>query len=355
MYRAICAVVLIVFQAPAAVAAQEGVQVTLVESCLDSCDLTLERYGEYGEDAGPGMIEASRARGWLDQSKRMYIAGDPVEHVQLFGPDGAFLRRIGGVGSGPGELEHVTSLVVVGDGLFSILDRRRGMILTFDWTGALRQETRPQGWFPRGIQTIHVGGSMAVHHANIRTPDLVGYPLHLVNLQSGHVEESFGSLTGEYDLQSDFNQVIARGPRGAVWLAEQYAYKIALWESNKLLHSLQRDVEWFPELPMAEVGHGWGEEPSTLIAAIAADDSLLWIAIGIADEQWEKVAEYRDRALSYDTIIEVVDWKRGRVVGTERFDGDYFHWVEPGLLGRLVVTSEGSLRYRTMRVRLVGR
>ena len=195
---------------------------------------------------------------------------------------------------------------------------------------------------------------MAVHHADIRTPDLVGYPLHLVNLENGQIEESFGSLTGEYDLQSGFNQVIASGPRRAVWLAEKYAYKIELWESNKVLHSLRRDVEWFPELPMAELGHGWGEKPSTLIAGIAADDSLLWVAIGIADEQWETVTEYRDRALSYDTIIEVIDWKRGRVVGNERVDGDFFHWVRPGLLGRPVVTSEGSLRYQTTRVRLVG-
>ena len=247
----------------------------------------------------------------------------------------------------------MTSLVVIGDGLFSVLDRRRGVIVTFDSTGALWKETRPRGWSPRGTQTIHVGGPLAVHHADIPTPDLVGHPLHLVNLESGEVEESFGSLTGEYDLQTGLDHVIARGPGRAVWLAEKYAYTIELWESNRLLRSLRRDANWFPEVPVAELGHGWEEKPSPLIASLAADDSLLWVAVGVADEQWEEGGEYRDLALFYDTMIEVIDWKRARVIGRERFDDDYFHWVRPGLLGRAVVTPEGSIRYRTTHVRLV--
>ena len=352
--NALSAAALLVLGVLCEAAAQEGTHVTSVAPCVESCGLALEIQREYGEGDGPAMIEADWVRGWLDESGRMYLAGATAGHVLVFGRDGSFLRRIGRAGSGPGELEHLTSLVVRGDGLFSTLDRRRGMILTFDWTGALRNETRSRGWSPRGTRTIHVEGPLAVHHADLRTPDLVGYPLHLVNLESGEVEESFGSMTGEYDPQTGFNHVIASGPGRAVWMAERYAYRVELWESNRLLRSLRRDVEWFPELRVADRSHGWDERPSTAIAGMAADDSLLWLAIAVADEQWEENARYRDQSLSYDTVVEVIDWKRGRVIGSGRFDEDYVHWVRPGMLGRLVVTPDGSVRYRTVSVRLGG-
>lgn len=352
MRNAVSAVALLGFGVLCEAAAQEGTQVTSVAPCVDSCGLTLEVYREYGEADGLAMIEADWVRGWLDESERMYIAGATAGHVLVFGPGGSFLRRIGRPGSGPGELEHVTSLVVLGDGLFSTLDRQRGMILTFDWTGALQNETRARGWSPQGIRTIHVEGPLAVHHADLRTPDLIGYPLHLVNLENGEVEESFGSLTGEYDLQTGLNHVIAGGPGRGVWMAERYAYRVELWESNRLLRLLRRDVEWFPELRPADRSHGWDERPSTVIAGMAADDSLLWLAIAIADEQWEEGARYRDQSRSYDTIVEVIDWKEGRVVGSGRFDEDYVHWVRPGMLGRLMLTPDGSVRYRTVSVQL---
>ncbi len=330
--------------------AQQPPQATVVQPCREACRLALVPHREYGEDAGAGMIEASRPTGWLDESGRMYIGGPPASHVQLYGPDGSFLRRIGRSGAGPGELQHLTSLVVMEDGLFSVLDRRRGAIVTFDSAGALRSEARTRGWSPRGLQTIHIGGPLAVHHADIPTPELVGYPLHLVNLESGEVLESFGSLTGDYDPQSGLNHVIAQGPGRSVWLAEKYAYAIELWDSSRLVRSLRRDADWFPQVPLAELGHGWDERPSPLIASVAADDSLLWVAAGVADEQWEADSQRRDPALLYDTMIEVIDWRRGRVIGSQRFDDDYFHWVRPGLLGRAVVTPEGSIRYRTTRV-----
>ena len=193
-------VTLLLVAGPASVSAtQEGAGETAIEPCRESCGLTLVPEREYGDDSGPGMIEAAGARAWLDESGRLYLLG-AVTHVQVYGPDGAFLRRISRRGSGPGELENGHSLVVTGDGVFSILDRSQGKILTFDWNGELLHEIRPHGWFPFGSGTVHVGGPLAVHHADIQTPDRVGYPLHLVNLETGEAVGSFGSLTGEYDL-----------------------------------------------------------------------------------------------------------------------------------------------------------
>ncbi len=286
--------------------------------------------------------------GRLDESGRIYLLENDGTGVQVFGPDGAFLARAGRQGSGPGELEDGSSMVITGDGVFSVLDRRRQAILTFDATGTLRNESRIRGWAARGLQTVHAGGVLAVHHADLRTPALVGYPLHLVNLESGEIVESFGSLTGEYDARSGLLHVIAGGRGRSVWMAERYAYDIELWEPGRLLMSLRREVEWFPEIPVAELPHGWEGEPNPMINAIAAGDSLLWLSILTAGERWREGRDHR-----YDTTVEVIDFRRNRVVGSERLDGAY-HLVEPGLLGRLVVTPEAAVRYRTTRVLLGG-
>ncbi len=335
--------------------AQKAAGVTVVEPCRASCGLTLVLEREYGEDVGPGMIEATGARGWLDDSGRLYLLGSRT-HLQVFGPDGAFLRRISRRGSGPGELQNGLSLVVTGDGVVSVLDRSRVMILTFDWTGALLSETRPRGWTVLGPRTVHVGGPLGVHHGAIGTPERTGYPLHLVNLETGEIKESFGSLTGEQDLFAGFHHVIAAGPGHSVWMAQQLAYRIELWgPDNRLLRSLRREAKWFPEIAATERTQGWEERPDPALVGIAADDSLLWVFVATADEQWRNAAESHDYDLFYDTTIEVIDWRRGQVVGSERFDESYFHWVKPGLVGQLVVTAEGSVRYRRTRVRLVGR
>lgn len=339
---------------PLVVSAQESVTTTVLKPCDRLCELQLIPEGEFGEDHGPGMIEAAFVQGWTDASGRAYLAGDSDAHVQVFGADGSFLRRIGRRGEGPGEIQHVSSLAVTADGAFAILDRQRGMILSFDWTGALRSEVRSHGWLPVGMETVHLEDALAVHHADIPTPDLVGFPLHLVDLETGEVKKSFGSLTGEYPLGSSLDHVIAGGPRRTIWMADRQTYHIELWdtEGDRLLRSLSREAEWFPVVAPSERSHGWAEEPSPMTAAIAADDSLLWVLVLIADERWKEAGETRDDERFFDTMVEVIDWMGGEVVASKRFDRDFYQWVEPGLLGRLETTPDASVRYRTYRVQL---
>ena len=70
-----------------------------------------------------------------------------------------------------------------------------------------------------------------------------------------------------------------------------------------------------------------------------------------ADERWAE-AQDEDEQMVYDTVIEVIDWKRGRVIASQRFDELYFPWIAPGLVGELLITPEASVRYRMLRVEL---
>lgn len=334
-------------------ASQESVGATELEPCRARCGLTLVPEREYGDDSGPGMIEAASARAWLDASGRAYVVGTAVPHVWVFGPDGSFLARIGRSGSGPGEFRNIGSLVVTDDGVFSVLDRGRGTIMTFDWTGELRREVRTQGWLPMGFQTIPFEGDLALHTADIRTPDQVGYPIRVVDLATGAIRESFGSRTGEYPLGSMLEQrSLARGPGRSVWMARIGAYEIELWERNTVVRALRREVEWFPQIPRDQHGHGMEEKPSPVFAHMVSLDSLLWVFLYTADDRWAEAAATRDRDLFHDTVVEVIDWSRGRIVASRRLDEYYTAWLEPGLIGRLATTEAGSVRYLTYRVQL---
>ena len=270
----------------------------------------------------------------------------------MFGTDGGLLSRVGRLGSGPGEFGDIGSIVVTEDGVFSVLDRGRGTIMTFDWTGELLREVRTENWLPLGIETLPLEGSLVLHGAEIQTPAQVGYPIHVVDLESGTIRESFGSRTGEYELGTRLiSRTIARGPGSSVWMAPRYgSYQIELWESNTLVRVLRRDVEWFPFDQME--GHGWEDKPDPMVKEIASDDSLLWVFASTADERWAEAGATRDWDLFVDTRIEVIDWRRGRVLASERFDEYYDGWVEPGLIGRLAISPTGSVRYVTYRVQL---
>ena len=342
-------------------AAQDAPREISVASCTGHCGVTLNLEMEYGDDSGPGILDLI---GWIkayrDVSGRTYIVGEPIDNVLVFDPDGRFLRRIGRSGSGPGELKDGSSLVVTGDGEFSVLDRGRSVILNFDHTGHLRSEVRTVGWIPLGIRTYAWEGSQVVHVADLATPDRIGFPLHLVNVETGQIDRSFGSMTGEHELGSSLSlsgpPPIAIRKDRRIWMAKGFErYEIGLWETNRRHLLLRREASWFPELTRDDLSHGGtGKPPAPFIYALALSesDSLLWVLASVADEEWMEAdpASGNEDAF-YDDILEVIDLGTNRVIASQHFDHSY-HLVEAGVLGRLAITATGSVRYQTFRVQL---
>ena len=340
--------------------AQEPPSQTVVHEirpCDRPCGMRAVVVGELGEDDGPGMIESEESAGFLDRSGRMYIGVYP-DHVLMFDSDGTFLRRLGRQGDGPGEMRNIGSLAIADeDSVFWILDRGRAVIMKFDWNGELAGEVKTRGWVPSGVGTIHLDGALAVHEGKISTADGVGYPLHLVDLDSGKIKASFGSETGEYDPSRErrLSVAVARGPGTAIWMARRRAYWIELWEpENRLLLSMRRDLEWFPDalVDREHTVHGQAREPEPQLTYISAEDSLLWVMINRSDQGWADAGEFDEQG-RYDTVIELIDWKRRQVVASQRFDESYYPWVAPGIVGQVVITREGNVRYRVSRIERV--
>ena len=340
---------------PPQVAAQAMPQPIAVAPCEETCGITLDLEMEYGDDSGPGILDlVGWVKGYRDVSGRTYIVGEPIDNVLVFDPDGQSLRRIGSRGSGPGELKGGSSLVVTGDGEFSVLDRGRGAILNFDHTGRLRSEVRTVGWVPEGTRTFAWDGPRAIHVADLGTTHGIGFPLHLFNVETGELERSFGSMTGERELGgSPGLHPIAVRQDGRIWMAVGFErYEIALWDLNRPHQLLRREASWFPELTRDDRTHGGKPHPFIYALDLNESDSLLWVAASVADEEWREADLYgSDSDGYYDDIVEVIDLRTPRVIASQRFDHSY-HLVEGGLLGRLAVTANGSVRYQIFRARL---
>ncbi len=332
--------------------AQETERITL-GPCRDSCGMSLVLEAELGDDSGPGMIDLTgMVRAYRDVSKRTYIVGEPIDHVLVFDSAGRFLRRIGRTGSGPGEFRDGASLVVTGDGEFSVFDRGRGVILNFDHTGRLRGEVRTVGErFPRGVRTYRWQGPWVLHVASMYTPDRAGYPLHTVNVETGEIGLSFGSPTGELELGGTPVPAIAITADRRIWMARGPLdrYEISLWDGNRELLLFRRDAPWFPERT-DPLPHSPGDKPLPAIDDLVATDSLLWVSGVVADERWQDFSSQWDADGRYDEFVEVIDLRTNRVVGSQRFDFELTKFMGPGLIGRVHITENASVRFHVYRV-----
>ena len=85
---------------------------------------------------------------------------------------------------------------------------------------------------------------------------------------------------------------------------------------------------------------------------LSATDSLMWILALRAAGNWEEV--HPDNLLErYDTHVEVIDWRRGQVIASRRFDKLYLGWTGPeGLSSEIVITGGASIRNRVVRIGL---
>ena len=247
--------------------------------------------------------------------------------------------------AGPGMVDGLSNAVMDSSGRVYVVGRE----------GRLLHEVR-MSELMQGAYLIPWGGTLAVHETNIRTPERIGYPLHLVDLATGEIEASFGSLTGEYDWERErvHDVVPVRGPVGTVWMARNHAYWIELWSPDNQLHlSMRRDLEWFPDALDDLDGHPLPTDPpEPRLVGLSADDSLMWVMIFRASDNWEEV-DPRDFLERYDTHVEVIDWRRGQVIASRRFNEPFLGLTGPGGLSGKIVTTEGaSVRNRVVRIKL---
>jgi hypothetical protein len=331
------------------VAVGQGVKMVPSDAACPTCEIRLVRVATMGDADGPGMVHQ---QGHLtrDSRGRFYLTsnGDPAT-IRLFDPAGRFLQMIGRRGRGPGEWTNVPMVTVLpGDSLLVQEPPSRRATL-------LDPAFRPTGTFVLptfAMYTVVLGDGRVVMSAQDRTGRVS--PLTLVD-RTGKVIRGFGegeAPTVPGTIMTKFRVVGEASERGSVWSARMTEYLVERFDSTGArTMALRRQADWFPPGGTHAGTLGVDRQPPTIFALFERGDSL-WVFSRVDDLDWQprppvpymgnedmKYTPDSYRDLLFDTIVEVIDVRSGRLILSQRLrpnlvsvtpDGHVFTYEEDG-------------------------
>ncbi len=97
-----------------------------------------------GADEGPTSFSWVKSIA-VDARGRVHIYEHSTQDIRVFGPDGKYVKTIGRVGSGPGELRNAEGIAFARDGKLWMRDAANGRFSRFDADGAF-EKSWPMGY-----------------------------------------------------------------------------------------------------------------------------------------------------------------------------------------------------------------
>ena len=304
---------------------QEAVQITRDLTC-PRCRIVATQVASIGDKDGPGAIGsapwlACRQRGQLFAAVTMSRPGE----VLLFDHAGRFQRAFGRAGEGPGEFRVGFPLKFgPGDSLWVFQPSARRAAV-FD-SSLKYVRTLPLPTVATAV-SIFDNGNLALQ-GSIPSRERIGLPIHLVS-SAGALGSSFGTAKAEVRPDDQFvsSRRLAQASNGRIWSARLTEYTLERWDTAGTLDlRLAVDATWFK---------AWRPDPANpravgpMIIDVQQDSNgLLWVLISVRDAsvdeaRFAETEQYARRSSSatsveYDSVIEVVDPQRRRVLATTR-------------------------------------
>lgn len=310
-----------------------------------SCRIELKSLVRLGTPSGPGSLERASNAAILDKRGRFLVTGINVSSFLVFDSLGRYQRNVGRAGQGPGEYGDIAKVIPVHRDTIHVLDNGQGRWTVLDGDFGVRRVVQLP--FAPSREAVVLPDGYLVSHSAIYSPVLAGLPLHLVDT-AGRRVRSFGSESGM--VRSDIGgfdvRLLTSAPgSGNVWSAFAIQYVIEEWNStDKLVTHLERSVDWFtPQLKPTPHGPDRSKPPikPTTIAAIHVDSGgLLWVVIAVPDSIPGRGVEKRpnggwavtDPEKFQDSILEVIDLRKGTLVGSVRVDYKIQGFAADGLI-----------------------
>ena len=317
--------------------AQEAIPWEEFAVCVD-CRLRLTEEVRLGDPDGDGIVESAFPQVvWSEMGYLLFHRGAPS--VKLFGHDGRFVRSIGRSGEAPGEFsQSVHSVQVIGDRIL-VNDYRRRAFVIFDEAGD------HLGEIVYGFKTgdfVSVGSNRVIIFSMDQSSDLVGYPLHLVDVSPDDgrtLPVHFGSRNpnswsaripwGEFIFGSVVSGPTvwwanAGGPRGQEWSAD-----------GEHLRTIEGELPWFTTI--TELIPDPSEPPAPKLSALAVcRDNRLWMLTNQPDEGWADVHRVeggfyeKDIDRYSDSRLDVFDLDARRHLGSYTWDSGVIMLVDHG-------------------------
>ena len=306
-------------------------------SCTIEKRVVLRLPGRVNEMISPYTILARDSRGrWLLSTIEI------APSISVYDSTGILLQNFSRRGEGPGEHSRVSVMAVTRGDTVHLFDNalRRHTVFSPSY-----QYVRSSSYPGRIWQAGELDDGTLVVNGDLPTPDRVGFPLHRMN-QDGSLRESFGAEGTGYRMDAShlLARYIAHAGGDQVWQIPWAVYQPTLWSPDRKVTHVQRDAAWFPPV-QTQRSPGGREPPTPWVHGIWLDNNqLLWTMLRVPDANWAPGPGAQalrpdqqhlvDFNREYDTLIEVIDARTGRLIAAQRFDealwkllpGGYVTW-----------------------------
>lgn len=327
----------------AANAAVRPTEVPDAPACV-RCRIAARIVTRLSEEEGPGDLP-DFPRSVVRFTDGRIVVPVVSEQPFVFDSLGAYLGRVGQIGTGPGEFRRARFAAVGPGDTLLVYDAPTGQVSVFD--SRLRFIKRiPSARNVQQFEVLSDGTLLGV--GMVRAADRIGLLYHLSSAASDSVR-SIGLPALRVTPQMPFEafRQVGRAAAGGFWSANEfYVYRLERWSPDgRLLQVLEPRSSWFHQYPVVRregPGHVTPEvAPKAEIIAVWTDTlGRVWVAARTADPRWREglgkptVAEggqqysVKDSELIWDTVVEVIDPVRGRVLARATLP-----WVVHGAVG----------------------
>ena len=296
----------------------------------------------------------------------------------VFSADGSEYRRVGREGEGPGEYARVVFVREHGEELHVFDNQRRRMTVLDSGFNVARTTAVPCLNCNGYDMAVLPGGGVALNYfgsgesAEEALSAKTGFALHILG-PDGETLQSVDEIPTQRFLTPTENphRFMDVAPDGSLLSIHLTSYRIDRWDpaTGKLVETLERRADWFPDRQNHSHSAAPGRPPATGARALLVDEAgRAWVHIVRPAPDWEDRLErnppdthpewgpWRYGPGSLESVVEVLDLESGRVLLSQVLDSDVLGgWADlfaPGWLA--VYDEEGIPQYQMWRLTLQG-
>lgn len=272
--------------------AQDAVAIDLTPSCT-ACSVEVEPLVAMSmEDQAVGPLLNVQAAA-LDAAGNIWLAYGNQAPIQRFDSSGAVLDTPRRIGEGPGEFVSPTALLPISDSMV-VFDQvqSRATVMTVDFE-AVRTRSIPPGTI-RSVEVVD--WPVVVVNAVFSSPMQAGHPYHLLDLETGEVEGSFGGIgSGDFSAMTRYRlngHVTVDPQRRVIWTSAREMLRLERWSlDGERLASFSASPDWFPELDRPPRLGSPDVPPDPLVTSLQFADDEVWLTLRLAGDNWQDAWE----------------------------------------------------------------
>lgn len=305
---------------------QEQIVIRGAPAC-ETCKIRMEELVRIGSSDDPhALMRTSRLA--IDSRGRIFVAPTyEVGTIAVYNSGGRYEKSFGRQGQGPGEFSsRITHILIDPDDRVHVFEGPRHTILTPGLESF--ESVRVLDVNPANI-LLRPNGSIVVQNLDLSRSS--GPTVHVLGM-NGETRTSMDPISpsGRPDPW-DVVRILADAGSGGIWSAHVNRYELTEWtEDGQPLRTVERLAPWFESWSGYDLREPAEKAPRPRITSVLAEGpGRLWVHVRVADADWSpqttRPAENvrrrgDDRAQFYDSLIEVIDLDRRRVLASLRID-----------------------------------